>query len=302
MANTTFSFAKAISLTDYMPAFRAKETAQSWDWGKIVTKKTTKRATEQVFGFVGLGAARQTKELDTIYYQNMSELDATTFTVNKFTLATMFSHELIEDNLHLPDLMAEAGVAMGESHSFIRDQAVAAILNRAFSSSYTMYDGVELCGTHTLKDGTSFDNDLTPASITYDNVWSAVNHFETSLYTHAGLYIHDRPEFLIYHPSKEKEVRAILKSTKGEPGTADNDANTLLDYNLKPIPCRHLTTSTNWFIAGSKFKNDFMFFTREGVKKAMEDDFDRMGVKVRTFQRFAVGVKDFLFICGNPGA
>jgi hypothetical protein len=34
----------------------------------------------------------------------------------------------------------------------------------------------------------------------------------------------------------------------------------------------------------------------------MEDDFDRMGVKFRSYQRFAVGVRDFLWIVGNPGA
>jgi hypothetical protein len=303
MANSTFSFAKAISLTDYMPAFRTKEQMQSWDWGKVSTKKTTKRATEQVFSYVGLPAARQTKELDTIYYANMAELDSTTFTVNKFTLATMFSHELIEDNQHLPDVMAEAGSAMGESHAFIRDQAVAAIFNRAFSSTnQAMYDGSALCATHTMHDGTSYDNALTAASITFDNVWSAVNHFETSLVSHAGLYLRDVPKYLIYHPSKEKEVRAILRSTNGEPGTADNDANTLLDYNLVPVPCRFLTTSTNWFIAGSRFKNDLLYFSRENVKKAMEDDFDRMGVKIRTYQRFAVGVREFVYLVGNPGA
>jgi hypothetical protein len=82
----------------------------------------------------------------------------------------------------------------------------------------------------------------------------------------------------------------------------DNDKNTILDYNLKPIPCRFLTTTTHWFIAGSRFKNDFIFFEREGVKTAMEDDFDRMGTKIRSHQRFAVGVRDFLWIQGNPGA
>lgn len=302
MANTTFAFAKAISLTQYMPAFRTNAELQSWDWEKLVTKKTTKRATEQVFSYVGLPVARQTKELDTIHYANMAELDATTFTVNKFSLATMFSHELIEDNLHLPDLLKEAGASMGEAHAFIRDQAVAAVFNRAFNSSYTMYDGVELCGSHTMHDGTSLDNDLTPASLNFDNVWSAVNHFETSLVSHSGLYLRDVPKYLIYHPSYEKQVRTILRTTNGEPDTADNNANTLLDYNLVPVPCRHLSTSTYWFIAGSRFKKDFLFFTREGVKTAMEDDFDRMGIKIRTYQRFALGVREFIYIVGNPGA
>ena len=302
MANNTFAFAKAISLTQYLPAFRTNSELQSWDWGKLVTKKSTKKATEQIFSYVGLPVAKQTKELATINYANMAELDATTFTVNKYTLATSFSHELIEDNLHLPDLLKEAGSSMGESHSFIRDQAVASVFNRAFNSSYAMYDGVELCGSHTMHDGTTLDNDLTAASLTFDNVWSAVNHFETSLVSHAGLYLRDVPKYLVYHPSKEKEVRNILRTTNGEPDTADNNANTLLDYNLVPVPCRFLSTSTNWFIAGSRFKKDFYFFTREGVKSAMEDDFDRMGIKMRTYQRFALGVREFVYIVGNPGA
>jgi hypothetical protein len=230
----------------------------------------------------------------------MAELAATTFSVTKKTLATMFSHEFINDAWHLPDMMAEAGKAAGESQAFVRDQAVAAILSGAFASTQT-YDGSYLCSTHTLKNGSTYDNALAAASITFDNLWLMINHFETAPLSQMGLYLQDVPKYLIYHPSKEKEVRAVLKSSL-EPGTANNDKNTVQDYNLIPIPNRFLTTTTHWFIAGSRFKNDFCFFTREGVKTAMEDDFDRMGVKFRSYQRFAVGVRDFLWIIGNPGA
>ena len=298
---TTYSFAKSGALTDYMPPFRQKAEMQGWDWEKLLTKKSTKRATEQVFSWAGLPAASQTNELEPIYYADIHELAATTFTVSKYTLATMFSHEFLKDSYHLPDMLKEAGSAAGESHAFVRDQVVASVFNRAFNASYTMYDGVELCGTHTLNDGTSYDNDLTAASITFDNLWLMINHFETALYTQSGLYLKDKPEYLIYHPSKEKQVQAVLQSTL-EPGTADNDKNTVRNYNLKPVSCRFLTTTTNWFIAGSRFKNDFLYFTREGLNVATEDDFDRMGTKVRSFERFAVGVRDFLYIVGNPGA
>jgi len=300
MANTTYSFAKSVALTDYMPPFRQAKEQATWPWEKIVTKKSTSRATEQVFSYTGLPAAAQTKELEPIYYADMAELAATTFTVTKKTLATMMSHEFIKDSWHLPDMMKEAGTAAGESHAFIRDQAVAAILSGAFAST-TTYDSSYLCSTHTMKNGDSYDNALTAASITFDNVWAAINHFETAPISHQGLYLQDKPEFLIYHPSKEKEVQAILKSSL-EPGTGDNDKNTIQAYSLKPIPCRFLTTTTHWFIAGSRFKNDFIFLEREGVKTAMEDDFDRMGVKFRSYQRFAVGVRDFLWLVGNPGA
>ena len=300
MALTTYAFAKSVALTDYMPPFRQAKEQVTWPWEKIVTKKKTNRATEQVFSYTGLPAANQTGELEPIYYADAAELAATTFTVTKKTLATMFSHEFIQDSWHLPDVMADAGKMAGESQAYIKDLAVAAILYGAFDTT-TMYDSSYLCATHTMKNGGSYDNALGAASITFDNLWLMINHFETAPVTHQGLYLKDTPKYLIYHPSKEKEVRAVLKSQL-EPGTADNDKNTVLDYNLIPIPCRFLTTTTHWFIAGSRFKDDFLFFEREGLKTAMEDDFDRMGVKFRSHQRFAVGVRDFLWIVGNPGA
>ena len=301
MANTTYSLVKATALTDYMPAFRTNSDVQTWDWDKLVTKKKTNRATEQIFSYTGLPVPRATGQLQDIYYADMSELDATTFTVAKYTLATMFSHEILKDNIHLPDLMKEAGTFMGESHSFIRDIAAAQTYNRAFNSSYTMYDGVELCGAHTMKDGTAFTNELTAASITFDNLWLMLNHFETTLVNHNGLYLRDTPKYLIYHPSQEKNVRAILESDL-EPGTTANDKNTVRSYGLVKIPCRHLTTSTNWFIAGSKWPASVYWFDREKVSVAMEDDFDRMGTKIRSYQRFALGPKEYVYLCGNQGA
>lgn len=301
MAQTTLTHLKAMALTDYMKPFRQESEMQSWSWEKIVTRKSTTRATEQVFSTAGLPVARKTDELEPTYFADSAELGATTFTVGKYTLGAMFSYEFVNDQIHLPDVLKDAGTSAGNSHAFLRDSVVASILNRAFNSAYPMYDGVELCGSHEMNDGTTYDNDLTPASITYDNVWNMVNHFETTLQTQSGLYLRDKPEYLIYHPSKEKEVRAILKSAL-EPGTADNDKNTLLDYNLKPLPCRHLSTTTNWFITGSRFKNDFLFFDREKVQNDTESDFIRHGFMFKSWQRFAVGVRDYLYIVGNPGA
>jgi hypothetical protein len=294
--------AKAVALTSYQPAFKTSEEYQDWSWDQLVTKKTTNRATEQVFSYTGLPAARKTGQLQDVYYASMAELAATTWTISKFTLATLFSYELMEDNIHLPDLMKSAGSSMGESHAFARDVANAAIYNRAFNSSYTGYDSVELCGTHTMHDGTSYVNKGTTASLSFDSLWLGLNHFETDLISHSGIYLRDKPKFLVYHPVKEKQVRAILTTSRGQPGTMNNDKNTVQDYNLIPVPCRHLTTSTNWFIAGSRWPDSVWYFTSDKVKTATKDDFDRMGMKLRTHQRFAVGFKDFMYIYGNVGA
>ena len=117
MALGTYTFAKSVALTDYMPPFRQAKEQVTWPWEKIVSKKKTSRATEQVFSYTGLPAANQTGELEPIYYADANELAATTFTVTKKTLATMFSHEFLQDAWHLPDMMAEAGKMAGESQA-----------------------------------------------------------------------------------------------------------------------------------------------------------------------------------------
>lgn len=305
MANTTLSFAKSIAITDYMPAFIQRYQKQGWNWGDITTIKSTKRATEQVYSYGGYGQARQTGELDSIYYENMFELDATSYQMVKYTLGTIFSHELLQDRReHMPDFMREAGSLMGDSHQFIRDVAAAAWFNRATNSSYPLWDGTELASSsRTLKSGDTFDNLLASASISFDSVWLALTHYETNLLTQSGLYISDKPYALLYHPSKEKEVQAILKSNL-EPGTADNDKNTIQAYGLKAIPSRFFTSTTAWAIVGERFKADNLWFDREKPNKmpAMEDSFDLMGTKLRTHQRFDTGLRDFTYCVYNAGA
>jgi hypothetical protein len=179
MATTTYSYAKSVALTDYLPPFRQAKEQVTWPWEKIVTKKSTKRATEQVYPYTGLPAANQTGELESIYYADSNELGAVTFTVTKKTLATMFSHEMINDSWHLPDVMEEAGKMAGESQAYIRDLAVAAILYGAFDTTVT-YEGAStyLCDSHTMNNGGTYDNDLGPSSITFDNLWLMIRYAE----------------------------------------------------------------------------------------------------------------------------
>lgn len=300
MSNTTYSLAKSVSITDYMKPFCTKSDMQSWPWSKISIAKKTNRGTEQVYSIAGLPPARATGELGETYFADLSELPATTFTVGKYTIGTTFSDEVIADNQHLGDLMKEAGTFMGDAQSYINDASMAYPFNNAFSA-FTMYDSVALCGTHTLKSGDTFNNVLTTSSLTYDNLWAAISKFETTLFTQSGLYLKDTPKYIVYHPSKEKNMRAILKSSQ-VPGTANNDKNTITDYNLVPIPCRFLTTTTNWFLLGSKFPETYIRFNRQRPEVEWDKDFVRGAVMCKSTQRFTRGIKEYSYIFGNVGS
>lgn len=300
MATTTYSIAKAVSNTDYLPAFIDNADRQSWPWSKICTKKKTGRGSEQMFSWAGLPPSRSTEELGEVHFADIAELPATTWTVGKYTIGSAFSDESIEDNQHLPDLMSEAGTFMGQSQAYAQDQAAAYPFNNAFSA-YTVFDSVALCGTHSMRSGDAFDNVLTTASLTYDNLWAGVNKFETTIFSQAGHYLKDTPKYVLYHPSKEKQWQ-VIRQTSNVPGTANNDKNTLQDYNLVGIPCRHLSTTTNWFILGEQFPKDYIWFTRYKPRTKWDKDFVHGAVLCKSEARFAREIRNFTHIFGNAGS
>lgn len=302
MANTTYSHAKAISLVSYLPTYRSESEQYDWPWQSISTIKNTSNATEQVFSTAGLPMAQSRGQGEPAFFSDMAELAATTFTVAKYSVGTTFSDELISDNRNLPDLMKEAGAACGRSHAAAVDLVVAQIFNRAFNSSYTMFDGTEMCGTHTLNSGDSLDNDLGPTSLSYTSLWTSINYFETSMKNQAGLYEVDTPKVLVCHPSLLGTARKLLESG-GEPDTAStNNANTVQKYGLRIVTSRYFSSSTAWFLLGEKFKRDLCFFWNWKKRSKQWPDNENGGIKIKAEQRFAVGARDFIHIVGNPGA
>ena len=303
MSQTRLNWAKAVALTDYMPAFRSGGDIASWGWKKISTTKSSKKATEQVYPYTGFGLPMETNELEMIHYDSMYELDPTTFTMKKYTLATMFSDELIADRReHMKDIMKEAGTAMRESHQYIRDLIMASHFNNAFSGA-TVWDGSALCDTHTLKSGGTLDNDLTAADLSHTSLWLAWSYFTGTISTQRGLLQQTTPVALICHTSEEKNARVIKESNlETLAATIHSQDKNVLKGKFDIITNPFLTDIDNWFLVDDKFKSDLLFFERQAPKTDTEADFDREGLKIKNVQRFASGPKDFPHIVGTPGA
>jgi hypothetical protein len=305
MAMVTAEFARAVSRQIFQPAFRVAADTKHWDWEQFATIKKSDAALEQVFGFTGVGSAVATDELAPAYYGKYQELPTAQWIHTKYTLGGMVSQELIEDNKNLPDIVSSLGTMIGEGHSYIRDYTVANLFVNAFAggTSYYLYDSAYLCSSHTLQKsgGTVVNYATSPSSLSFNNLWTAINFFEYSMFTHEGLPMTDTVKWLLYHPSQNKLVRKILETDRGEPDTANNNKNTLTSYNIVPIPCRFFTT-THWFLASSKFKEDLVFYDRISKEVKEDADFDRDAVKMRSRERFSVKFKDWMHIYGNAGA
>lgn len=301
MAISPYTLTKSISLTDFMPPFTDAGKVALWPWEKLATVKTTKRAQEQIYGWYGLPPAQKTNTGAPGYYDEIGELDSMTITISKYTIGSVVLDEFVEDNRHFRGFMQKLGKSMGMSHSYAVSAAVAQRFNRAFNSAYPVFDGAALCSTHTLADGTTtVSNVATAASINFDNVWAMLNYFESTQRAQNGMYMYEKPKYILFHPSKWKLVRKVLDAT-GEPDTADNNPNSLKDYGLIPIPCRFLSTNY-WFIIGENFPDTFYFFWSRRLRKETERDIDRGGTKIMTSSRWGFGIVNWQSIVGNQGA
>lgn len=301
MSNTTYNHVKAVSLTDYLPAFMEGTGKVTWDWASIATKKTTNRLTEQIFGVAGMGLPRQKGQLAPYFTDSMSELDPTTFTVVKYGIKSMFSYELLKFDHHVGDFLGRAGKEMGENFSYLRDLVVAQIFNRAVTSGYTMFDSAVLATTHTMASGDTLTNLGTPATLSYDNVFEGIKYFYSTLINQKGLKVIDKPEWIMTSPVNMKVLDAILSNTS-QPDTMDRNDNGLKKYGLRAIYNPHMTSTTAYMIGSSKFKDDLMFFDAEPPTYDTEDDKELDGTVFRGKTMFGVGLKDFTHIWYNAGA
>jgi hypothetical protein len=299
MTISTLTIAKSVSITDYQPAFREKATANVWPWTDVFEVGTTRRGQEKYFGYAGLPLAQQRGELSTYPVYDITELGETTLSVVKFMLAARVSREAIQDNQHIRGLVREIGTMLGESHQQVIDQFATQPFNRATNSTYAMHDGVELCGTHTLEDGATYDNYYTATSLTYDNFWDDLVSYEWGYRTHSGLRQFDQIAQVMIAPDQIPEMTKILQNSK-EPDTADNN-DSFIPRGIKMIVNPYLSTSTWRFLIGKKFKAKAKFLWRERMQTDEEPDRDTQGVKFMAFQRCGIAVIDYLPIALNPG-
>ncbi len=304
MSMTPAQWANSVSLQYFQPTFRISRNESCWDWKSLYTVKSSKRAGEQQYSFGGIGAAVETGINEVVHYMDMSEQSKTSWTHTTFTAGVQLPRQLVEDDQYV-GFLQEAGSQLGHSHSYIRDLWAAYPFIRAFNSSYTMFDGVELCGTHTNEHGDTIDNDQASASIDWQAIWDHILYFEYGMVDEAGLPYWDDPDAIIFHPSKLQDVRKALEAV-WEPDTGARNPQTLSKYNLRAIPCRLLTATSSvypWFITGKKFKQDLIFWDRVSptVEQSDQAAFDTYGIKFRSRQRISTGPKHYIHINGNPG-
>ena len=301
MTINTRSFAKALlpgihkwvgmEYKDYMPQY-----------AKVFEKFTSTKAFEEEVCVTGFGYAVVKTEGGGVYYDDMEQGFTQRYTHYVMALGFKITREMFEDNQYMSlGLRKTKGLTFAMKQT--KEVLFANILNRAFNSTYTYADGVEMCSAvHPNKSGGTWRNELeTAADLSEDSLEQAcidIGAFESD----RGMLIKVSPKQLIIPPALEFDAARILKSVQ-QSGTANNDINALKTLSKIPnmMVYNYLTDTDAWFVQ-TDCPDGLKYFQRRAQEVETDNDFDTQNASYLVTDRFVPGITDCRGIMGSPGA
>jgi len=269
---------------------------------EIFSKENSDRAFEEEVMLSGFGNAGVKPEGSSINYDAATETFTARYTHETLALAFSITEEAIEDNLY-DRLASRYTKALARSMANAKQVKAANVLNRAFNSSYTGGDGLELCSTaHVIVSGTEQNELSTAADLNETSLEQALIDI-AALTDERGLKIAAKGNKMIVPSALQFTAERLLKSSN-RVGTADNDINASKSMGMIPqgYTVNHYLTDTDaWFIK-TDVPNGLKHFVRAPIKTAMEGDFDSGNVRYKARERYSFGWSDWRGIFGSPGA
>jgi hypothetical protein len=281
--------------------FGAKYAEHGREYEKLFDMKSSSKHYEELVQQTGFGLAPVKPEGSSTMYDEHSQGYIARGTNVAYSLGYIVTREELADNLYTDVSMRRAG-SLAFSMAQTRENVGANIYNRAFNSTYTGGDGVELGSTsHPSLSGNqsnilSTAADLSEASLE-DLTIQIMNATDPK-----GLKISLVPKSLIVPTALVYDAERILKSQLRS-GTADNDTNALRALGVIPkVEVNHyLTDADAWFVR-TNAPDGLCWFDREPVQFTKDTDFDTDNAKAKGYMRFIPFWGDWRGLYGSAGA
>jgi len=275
------------------------------EYTNIFATETSDKAFERDVQTTGFGLASVMNEGDGVTYDSANQGFNKDYTHIQYGLGFIITRIMVEDDQYARPAKNRAQ-ALAFSIRQTKEILGANVLNRAFSSSYTGADGLELCSELHLNGGgaggtwqnePTDDADLSESAL--EQAYIDIGNWTND----RGLRISIQPRRLIIPIQLKFDADRILKSNQ-RVDTADNDINALRAANVFPEGAyvnHYLTDSDAWFII-TNCPNGLKYFEREAERFGVDNDFDTDNAKYKATFRCSFGWTDPRGIYGCQGA
>lgn len=272
------------------------------EYTDLFDQLTSEQAYEEDYQVTGYGLAPIKTEGGAVTYDSEIGGIVSRYTHIAYALGYIVTHEELVDNLYEKVSNRRAGrnaVSMAQTIENI----AANVYNRAFNSSYTFGDGVELCSaSHPFVVGGTGSNLLVPAADLSELALEDLTIQIMGTTDDKGLLFKVMPRSLIIARQEFYNANRILQTIQ-QSGTANNDINVLRSVNAFPegVKVNHYLTAPHaWFIR-TNCPNGMQMFWRERPTFTQDNDFDTMNAKAKSYMRFSVGMTDWRSVFGSNG-
>jgi len=265
--------------------------------------RTSEKKYEETVEATGFGFAVQKAEGAAVTYDTHSQGAVTRYTHLAYSIGWVVTREEGDDNLYR-ELAMSRSKSLAFSFRQTKETVGANILNRAFNSSYTGGDGVELISTaHPVWGGGTQSNELSPTADLSEASLEDIMILIAQAKNNRNMNVKISAKKLIVPPSLMFEAHRIVYSTL-QPGTANNDVNAMRSMGVLPggVAVNHYLTDTDaWFVL-TDAPDGLMGFQRTPFEFTQDNDFDTSNKKAKGYERYTFGWSDFRGIYGSEGA
>ena len=269
---------------------------------EIFDTENSDRAFEEEVMLSGFGSAQVKPEGSSVNYDDATETFTARYTHETLALAFSITEEAVEDNLY-DKISSRYTKALARSMSNAKQVKGANILNRAFNSSYTGGDGLELCSTAHVTLGGNVKNELSTAADLNETSLEQALIDIAGMKDERGMKISLNGMKMIIPVNLQFTAGRLMKSSQ-RVSTGDNDINAVKSMGMIPqgyVVNNYLTDTDAWFIK-TDAPNGMKHFQRTPVSTKMEGDFDTGNVRYKARERYSFGWSDWRGIFGSPGA
>lgn len=217
-----------------------------------------------------------------------------------FGLAVEITWEMWRDELYgvMRDLVA--GLARASRNR--QEVQGITILDNAFDSNFTGFDGKALCATDHPRLDNGPDNANRPSpdiGFSVTGIQNAILRFE-DMVDERGIARLMAPVLAIISPQDKFAAREILGSS-GKPFTADNELNSLIEEDLSWLVLHFKASSTSWFLSSAPGTHGRHFWWRDRpIFDAFDDPLTKNAV-FTIYQRHAEGFDLYRGTDGSTG-
>jgi len=270
---------------------------------EIYETESSDRAFEEEVMIVGFGNASIKGEGNAVEYDNATEGFTARYAHETVALAFSLTEEAVEDNLY-DRLGSRYTKALARSMANTKQIKAAAVLNNAFSSSFTGGDGQALVSNaHPLGGGGTASNRPTAyADLNETSLEDALINVST-LVDDRNLTIALQGRKLIVPPALQFVADRLLQ-TPGRVGTSDNDINAIKNMGMVPegyVVNNYLTDTDAWFLK-TDCPDGFKHFERSPMQTSLEGDFDTGNMRYKARERYSFGYSNWRAVFASQGA